>query len=49
MDKMKDVILVSALSKATERVVNISSQAIGDDALSPQEVQDRKSVAKRKK
>ncbi|XP_020425730.1 uncharacterized protein LOC18768599 isoform X2 [Prunus persica] len=49
MDKMKDVILVSALSKATERVVNVSSQAIGDDALSPQEVQDRKSIAKRKK
>lgn len=40
MEKMKDVILVSALSKATERVVNVSS---------PQEAQDRKYAAKRKK
>ncbi|CAL2280866.1 unnamed protein product [Prunus armeniaca] len=40
MEKMKDVILVSALSKATERVVNVSS---------PQKAQDRKYAAKRKK
>ncbi|XP_021805691.1 uncharacterized protein LOC110749813 isoform X1 [Prunus avium] len=46
MEKMKDVILVSALSKATERVVNVSSQAVGDNALSPQ---GRKYAAKRKK
>ncbi|KAL6271644.1 hypothetical protein ACE6H2_028555 [Prunus campanulata] len=46
MEKMKDVILVSALSKATERVVNVPPQAVGDNALSPQ---GRKYAAKRKK
>ncbi|XP_009367656.2 uncharacterized protein LOC103957247 isoform X1 [Pyrus x bretschneideri] len=49
MEKMKDVILVSTLSKATETFMNFSSQA-ARDALSPQDsAQDRKFASKNKR
>ncbi|TQD85942.1 hypothetical protein C1H46_028488 [Malus baccata] len=49
MEKMKDVILVSTLSKATETFMNFSSQA-ARDALSPQDsAQDLKSASKNKR
>ena len=47
MDKMKDVILISNLTKATEAVANLSSQAIFGGLSSPAAVV--KKDAKRKK